>query len=388
MPTDETAEPEPEPASEPPAEPEAAPEPAPPRPPYRLLAIAAVVAVIVTATTYFVTRDDDPVAVVENFFAAIADKDVDTALTYVGRIGYGVPFGERAAFLHPDAIADGWRLLDAEFDGGPGGDYVDVTIGDDETSTSGRLEVTDFGGEWNIVDPFIEIEVSAPAYTYIAVNERRVVTADLYRHDITGYYRNRMELLPGRYTFWGDTPGSTSTPEAPVDLLPAGTYLPEPLKVSAPTVVPTPDVLAAVQTQADAIIDDCATFAVPNPEGCPFGLGDRFEAGDDTMREIRDVTWEIVDRPVLAVDGSIGGDPATGMAVTVTRPGLITLTARGLKGFKDDVRFRAECTIDGAFLRAALRPDGTPEVYAMPDLGPFGLPTGTTAATCRYQGEV
>ena len=390
MPTDETAEPEPEAAPETPPETAPAPvEPEPSRPRYRFLAIAAVVCLVISVTTYFVTRDDDPVAVVEGFFTAILDKDVDAALEYVGRIGYGVPFGERAAFLHPDAIADGWRLLDAEYVGGGGlDDYVEVTIGDDESSTTGRLDVSDYGGEWNIVDPFVEIEVSATAFTYVAVNDRRVVTADLYRHNIGGFFANRIQLLPGRYTFFGDAPGTVNAAAPPVTLVPAGGYSPEPVPVAPRVAKLTPEAAAAVQTTADGLIDDCAAFTTPNPAGCPFGLGDFFEAGDDPVRGIHDVVWEVVEHPVLTVDGAIAGIPQTGMGVTAAEPGLIRLTARGEKNGKD-VRFRADCAVDDDDLRVALRPDGTPEFYLVPTIGMFGITfAGTNAATCVYKGEV
>ncbi|GIG70085.1 hypothetical protein [Phytomonospora endophytica] len=341
----------------------------------RLIAGVAALLVGIAVTAYVVGRDDDPVSVVENFFAAIVDGDVDEALTYVGRIGYGVPYGERATFLHPDAIADGWRLLDAEYGGGgPVADYVEVTIGDDASSTTGRLEVLEFGGEWNIIDPFIEVEVAAPAFTYIAVNGREVLTADLYGGNVHGYQDQRIELLPGRYTFWGG---------APADLLPPEQYLNDVLEVSPPPFVPSPDTFAAVQAQTDAIIDDCVTFTVATPEGCPFGVGDGIEAGDDIVRDVHDVTWEIVERPVVTVDAT---NPAVGLAVTAAEPGLIRLTASGTKGLKD-VRFQADCGVDGGFLRAALRPDGTPEVYAIPALGRFGLPAGPAASTCEYKGK-
>ncbi|HEY1176603.1 MAG TPA: hypothetical protein VGF17_10635, partial [Phytomonospora sp.] len=359
-------------------EPDPSPEPAPaPNRDYRrnrLVAAAAALLVGIAVTAYFVGRDDDPVSVVENFFAAIADKDVEEALTYVGRIGHGIPYGERAAFLHPDAIADGWRLLDAERGGGgPVADYVEVTIGDDESSTSGRLEMSDFGGEWNIVDPFIEIEVDAPAFTYIAVNDREVVTADLFGHNVDARQLVSMELLPGRYTLWGDVPGAA----APTDLLPTEQYLSDPLTVSPAPFVPTPETFAAVQAQTDAIIDDCVTFATPSPVGCPFGIG------DDVVRDVHDVTWELVDRPVVTLDGT---DPAAGLPVTVAEPGLIRLTASGTRNFKD-VRFHADCGVDGGSLRAALRPDGTPEVYTVPALGRFGLPAGPLPTTCEYKGK-
>lgn len=393
MPTDETAEPEPEAAPETPPEPDATPapepepvEPEPSRPRYRLLAFAAVVCLVIAATTYFVTSDDDPVGVVEDFFAAIVDKDVEAALSYVGRIGYGIPYGERAAFLHPDAIADGWRLLDAEHFQEDYDDYVDITIGDDANQVSGRLEVTDYNGEWNIVDPFVEVEVSATALTYLAVNDRRVVTTELYEHNAMGVFQNTIKLLPGRYTFFGDIPGTASTPPPALDLLPAPETS-EPRVISPPNVVLTPEIAAAVQASGDALIDDCATFTTPNPVGCPFGIGDFLTKGEwNLVENVRDVTWEVVTRPVLTVDGALGGDPPTGLAVKVAGPGLIRLTATGDIDV-EEVRFRADCTVDGEFLRVALRPDGTPELYPAPALGLFVTTTGPPG-TCVYKGEL
>ncbi|MEV0644124.1 hypothetical protein AB0I28_02560 [Phytomonospora sp. NPDC050363] len=357
--------------------------------PRGLTVLVLVTALVVVLGAYVALRSDDAVDVVEDFFAALVAKDVEGALEKVGRIGYGVPYGERAAFLHPDAIADGWRLLDAEFVDSGIDTYVEVTIGDEESRTSGRLEVTDFGGEWNIVDPFVEVEFSATAFTYLAVNDRQVVWSRLHEHYVGGMFAGGpVELLPGRYNFFGAAAGTTGAPAPAVDLLPPDDDRSDPLKLSPPAVALTPETAAAVQAQGDALLDDCARFTTPNPHGCPFGIGDVFARDErNGVYDLHDIEWEVLRRPALLVDGTLAGDPPTGMAVTTTDPGLVRLTATGeIDG--DDVRFTADCVADTGSLRVALRPDGTPELYDVGVFGPFGFQLTGEIGTCVYKGEV
>jgi len=335
-----------------------------------------VVVVAASLVAWIVGRQkDDPVEVVEDFFAAIVDRDLDAALGYIDPSGGGVPYGEEAAFLHPDAIGDGWRLLDAKLlDGLPAS--VEVTIGDSASDTTGVVELRDDNAEgvWKMVHPFATVEPPTTAFTYFAANGRRIDWHDLYRNTAPSRIDNRWALLPGRYSFYDGASTMDLAPGAEVS-------------VPAPTVTLTPEALATVQSATEAKLRDCATFAVAQPDNCPFGaravlVGDNDDAA---LLAIRDVLWEFVEPPVLTVGGELAANAPLGLTVTVTDPGMIRLSATG-DNAAGEVRFTAECAVDARFIRVSLPPDGVPQVLFTRETNGLGTP-GQAADTCRYKGE-
>ena len=331
----------------------------------------------------------------ERFFAAILERDVERALSYVGRIGQGVPYGEAAAFLHPDAIADGWDVLEVgEADESPGGETsVRVEIGDGQDREVGLMELTDYGGEWNLVDPFVTVAITLSPFTYLQVNDR-VVTREPYLGDLPSSFVTEYKLLPGRYQFFGDLAGTDPGRESTQLLLPRfrhGGSVP----VAPPLLSPTPAMEAALQQEINELLDDCAEFAVPQPPGCPFATDLFLGYGDDGYVEnIHDIEWTVVEYPVVRLVDVEGEDRRFGLSVEIEDPGLVQLSATA---WDDDLDtegiemtdFTADCAVSGERLYAWLGPDGTPQIVML-----RGTPVGSGAVlpepmtgTCEYEPE-
>lgn len=338
-----------------------------PRKRWPLLAGALAIALVGTVGAVVARREGGPEEVVEEFFAAIRDRDVERALSHVGRIGHGVPYGEAAAFLHPDAIADGWQLREAHA-GEPdlGGDVrVEVNIGDEQAHTEGVIEVTDFGGEWKLVDPFVTVAFSAAPFTYLQVNDRVVRPEELYGHNLGGAFAGAYKLLPGRYHFFGDLAGTTTNPDPAQLLLPPrpDTVTADPVPVTPPPLRFPTETDAAVQRLVNDLLDDCTTYAVREPPGCPFAVGLFLDHGDGSVDLLHDIVWTVVEYPQVRLADPGGEERRNGLVVEVDDPGLIRLSATGMDDHGQMVEVVADCRVSGEYLRAALQPDGTPEVY-------------------------
>lgn len=166
--------------------------------------LAAVVLAVVPPLVGGWTRQPElagPVEVVEQFFTAITDGDLDRALGYV----VAVPYGSEAALLRPEAVDGGWRLLaahPADRTGGGYGTWVQVMVGDGRSQATGWVEVSqDEVGHWWLVDPLVTIEVASVApLTYLQVNGAIVELTELYAADPLGA-GVRYRLLPGPYSF-------------------------------------------------------------------------------------------------------------------------------------------------------------------------------------------
>ncbi|MGH8792564.1 MAG: hypothetical protein ACRDXX_07965 [Stackebrandtia sp.] len=335
---------------------------------------------------------DTPAGVVEEFFDAVVDKDVDRALSHVARTGFGAPYGEAAAFLHPDAIADGWELLEASHSSDTGvynvETWVDVTIGNSETTAHGRIEVTDFGGEWKLVDPFVNVEISALPLTYMRINDRTVVTDELYGHDVAGMLVSEYQVFPGWYEFFGDLEGVVAEPEAAkFHLPPTDAIGAEPTRASLPTATFTDAVHAAAQTEVAGILDDCVEFQTPQPANCPFAVDEYFADEEELyLNEVRDVEWTIDEYPTVRLEDPGGDERDLGLNVVVDDPGLIRLSAVGEAG-DEEVRIFADCGVAADPLRAALRPDGVPEVYSIGQTGGTLSFAVGVENTCRYSSH-
>lgn len=379
-------------------DPPAAPPPAPPegrRSPRRwVLAVGLVVGVLATVGIVQVVRDPGPEEVVEQFFAAILERDVERALSYVGRIGQGVPYGEAAAFLHPDAIADGWELLevgDAEESRG-GNVQVRVEIGDGQDREVGSMELTDYGGEWNLVDPFVTVAISPSPFTYLQVNDR--VVTQPYAHNLASPFGAEYKLFPGRYQFFGDLAGTDPGRESTELLLPRYRHG-DSVPVAPPLLSPTPAMEAAAQQEMNHLLDDCVEFAVPQPPGCPFATDFFLEYGEGgALESIHDIEWTVVEYPVIRLVDVEGEDRRFGLTVEIEDPGLIRLSATAWDDDPDTAGiqltdFTADCEVSGEDLYAWLGPDGTPEITVMRSI-PVGLGVAfmrTVTGTCEYEPE-
>lgn len=398
VPEAESAPPDEEPSSAAetvPAEPAAAepPEPVDPRR-RKFVVVGAVLAALVALFGIIAWVDDatGPEAVVEEFFDAIVDKDVDRALSLVTREGYGVPYGEQATFMHPDAIADGWELLKAELDT-PEGEYgaqrVDVTVGNDKKQAEGTIEVSESSDDWKLVDPFVTVAVPMNPLTYIQVNDRTVATDELFGYDAGGGFQFEYQLLPGLYTFFGDVKGTSTKPEPAELMLPSDYDYAGTTEVTPAALELTDTAQEDVQEGVNKLVDDCATFKVRQPAQCPFGIDSYFYTDDEHYSKIHDVTWKVKEYPRVRVTGAKSDNQVwPGLKVTVNDPGVIKLTAAAVDTDRDDAKLTAECEVSGELLRVLLGPDGEPQVNPQVFDTYYAAPhTGLGINTCGEEQE-
>jgi hypothetical protein len=309
-----------------------------------------------------------PVEVVEAFFAAVADRDVDRALEYV----VSVPYGPEAALLRPEAIGGGWQLLEARQVGNVGTSYetwVQVTLGDGRSRATGWVEVveaTDGTGRWWLVDPLVTIEIGSVApLTYLQLNDLVLPLADLYAADPLAAHA-RYRLLPGPYPFFGRLPGLATDPQPLRWLLPPADHNPDPVPVAVPPLqVPEPT-LALVQQQVNALLDECAQFQTREPAGCPFAAD--LEVGNsdqNTVRLLRDIRWQMIDYPRAELVDPGGRDRELGLPVVLADPGRVRLTATGERDRGELVTVSVDCRVGGGPdpMRVVFDPDGQPRVY-------------------------
>ncbi|HEY8472576.1 MAG TPA: hypothetical protein VIL37_08065 [Natronosporangium sp.] len=334
------------------------------------LLLAAVLAALPVLAAQWERRPQPPgpVEVVERFFAAIADRDVDRALSYVST----VPYGPEAALLHPDAIDDGWRLVAARPAPEAGDSYetwVEVTVDDGGTQATGFLEVTeadDGSGGWLLTDPLVDIDVRSVApLTYLQVNDLIVPYAALYPAGAVGVPVGRYQLLPGRYRFFHQPPGLLTDAPPQWLLTPAVDRHPEPVPVAVPPLrIPEPT-LAAVQLQVNALLDECVQFRVREPAGCPFAAG--VEVGPtepDTVRLLRDIRWQVIEYPTVEVSDPGGRDRELGLPIGLADPGRIRLTATGERDSGELATVSVDCHVSAGLdpMRVWFDQDGQPLV--------------------------
>ncbi|ADD43047.1 hypothetical protein [Stackebrandtia nassauensis] len=362
-------------------------EPSPPDPRRRKLLVGGTVLAVLVALFGVIAWVDDstsPEAVVEDFFDAIVDKDVEGALSLVAWDGYGVPFGEQAIFMHPDAIADGWELLEAKLsatEDSYGEERVDVTIGNDKKRVDGTITLSDASGEWKIVDPFVSVTMPMGSLTYIQVNDKTVVADELFGYDAGRGSPTEYKLLPGLYTFFGDLNGTSTEPEPGELMLPEDDA--QAMAVSPPVLELTDTAQDDVQEGVNKLVDDCATFKVRQPALCPFGVDSYYRTDDEEYHDIHDVTWKVKEYPRVRVTGSLLNNHYwPGLEVVVNDPGVIKLTAAASNFDDGDVKLTAECEVSGEYLRVVLGPDGEPRVnpevfdgYGLAPQSGFGIDT-------------
>ncbi|MGH8875887.1 MAG: hypothetical protein ACRD0P_00840 [Stackebrandtia sp.] len=347
----------------PPVEPQVFPEASVPRP-MRFPVLAAIVAVLLGCAGIWIWTEVTPTpeAVVEEFFDAIVDKDIDRALDQVAGKSGAIPHGEKATFIAPEAVAGGWRLLDTEQDAGS--NTIDVTIGNAETKTMGSVTITDVDGEPKLVDPFITVKFTATALTYLSVNDMTVGIEDLHTHDPTNQVFARMKLLPGLNRFFGGLKGSTGKAPDEKLMLPAGDD-DDPVEVPVPKLKFTDAADADLQEDMEKIIDECAELTVPQPRLCPFGV-DTLSIGETYFGDIYDVAWKVEKYPRVSL-GKQAGDEMfdAGIHLDLDEPGSITLTATG-RADTGETELTLDCEFATEPVRAALTPDGTPRVTVLP----------------------
>lgn len=308
------------------------------------------------------SEPDTPAELVEAFFQAVLDKDLEKAFSYTDA---SVPSGEAAAFLHPDAIGDDWEVLKTtESEGEYSSEtVVRVTIGHPDGTAEGEYIVDDYPDELTIEDPFQSLDFANASQMELQVNDR-VVERDPSQQDPASLTGGNYQLLPGVYHFFGGGPVAllnNDEDETPI--------------VQPPRPDPTPEQLGAVQAALEDVIDDCLEYRLPAPEGCPFatdGFVDTTER--ERLESIEDVTWTVSEYPGATV--KLGADVWGKQALIVdyTEPGRLELSGIGTADHEQWKEFTADCHFGGEGLMVLLYGDDKVE------LKPSGM---GTSDTCR-----
>lgn len=322
---------------------------------------------LIPLTTWYQVREpSSPEEVVTAFMEAVRDKDLDRAYSFVGG---GIPAGEEAAFLHPDAIGE-WDLLEVEAEPSIPLDYevrVTVTIGTEEGTAEGTFTVDDLDGEYTLDDPFQTVTVSASSYLSVQVNDRTVPMP--LETSWAAWYNaqaNRtIVLLPGVYRFFGGDEVALLGDDDDSGSTVIGAPLPEPGEEAA----------AALQSAVDDFIDSCVEYRLLAPRGCPFVSDGQVDTTDRRrVDEVRDPVWTVDEYPVATVVPGSGvyGEPV--LLVEFTEPGRLTLQGTATEDWGVWEPFTAACRFGGGTLHVLADPDGSIRI------APLGEPA---AETCR-----
>jgi hypothetical protein len=302
--------------------------------------------------------------VVTAFMEAVRDKDLERAYRFIDG---GVPAGEQAAFLHPDAIGE-WELLSVDQPESPIDEPpVSVTIGTEDGTAEGAFTVYEHDGEYTIGNPFHTVTLSASSYLSVQVNDR-VVPAPLETTWQAWYQRQArrtITLLPGVYRFFGGEPVALVGDQEDRGREVMGTPLPAPDAAAA----------ASLQRAVDDFIDSCVEYRLIAPPGCPFASDGMVDTADlRRVDEIRDPLWTVDSYPVATVVPGTGsyGEPV--LLVEFTEPGRLALHGQGTEDWNTWLPFTAVCRFSSGTLHVLTDADGAIQI------APLGMPE---ADTCR-----
>ncbi|MFC4851999.1 hypothetical protein [Actinophytocola glycyrrhizae] len=335
--------------------------------------IAAVVAVWITVVA---VNDRDPEATVEAYLTAITEKDVDGALALVSRYGYGVPYGDTAVFLSPEAIGDDWWVVSVtETDrvlrstatvkavlGGPGG------------TAEGVFTVDEHDGEWLMSDPFVRVRFPPSPLAYIRVNDKVVPRP----YDLNN--RRSYVLFPGTYRFYEsvrdvvETRGTEVVAAFPPSDSHETTIVPAAL-------TPGRETLAQLQKVLRERIDECARFATQAPYGgCPFATDGEIDTPDGKrVTDLHGLTWKVTTYPVAEMTDQRTDQYSAGFTLRSTEPGAMALSGSGTDSDGNPATFTVTCRIDLTGLLAGVGADGK---VALVDAPGARTPAAGTFNTC------
>lgn len=342
----------------------------------RAIGFGVVLAVLAGWAGYAVATDRDPAEVVADFLTAVAERDVEGALALVSPSGYGVPFGDAAAFLDPEAIAEGWwvvsvREVGREYDDSA---RVEAVLAGPGGTADGEFEVTERDGEWLLTDPFARVRFPASPLGYVQVND-----AVLDRPG--GERPNEVySLFPGVYRFYGARPGVVDTPGTPaVAAFPQLSGRDERLVVPAPLTAGE-DVVRKAQREVESRTVECAGFATADPhEHCPFVTDGEIDTPDGRrLTELRGLKWTVKRQPRIALADERAEDLVPGFAVETVEPGAVTLSGTGTDTNDDTTPFTVTCEIDLTGHRVQVSPTGAVTLTVSP-----AARAATDRNTCR-----
>ncbi|GAA0572632.1 hypothetical protein HPO96_17890 [Kribbella sandramycini] len=268
--------------------------------PRGVIGTTIVVAAIATVSiaTFAVQRIwFTPQAVVENYFAALADRDATAAASYVGSSGTSIDgLLSSEAYVPPSGL----KVLEMKSDDNQRVAKVRFKVGD--TTAEGELRLSRkpeltagmFRG-WAISSDRPTLQLSGPTLTGVLVNGKPAPSPEV---------TTQIAVFPGRYVVSsGDNPLLESDPvTADVGFGDQEVMVEPRVKASAN---------AAADGQIKAYLAACLKSA---GDGCPIG-------GDDK-------TWKITKYPVIAVRLGEGGE----LFVETTTDGVVSVTGRGYGG--------------------------------------------------------
>ena len=334
--------------------------------------IGAVIAVWITVA---VATSRDPEDTVEEYLTAVAEKDVEGALELVSRYGSGVPYGDAAAFLAPEAISDDWWVVSVtevgrEYDttarvkaviAGPGG------------TAEGEFVVHEYDDEWTLQDPFVSVRFPTSPLTYVRVNDKVVPKPP----DSNGY--EAYQLFPGIYRFYGSVPDVVTTQER--DVVAAFPSEDDEIDVVPAAMTPGRNAVTGLQEKVKERIDRCATFATPAPYGdCPFATDGDIDTPDGRrVSDLHGLTWKVAGYPVVEMTDDRSREFSRGFALKVTEPGSVTLSGSGEDTDGKPTTFTVTCGIDLTGMYATI--DARGEITLL--LDPNATSPGRDFNTCR-----
>jgi hypothetical protein len=338
------------------------------RPGVGWIVFAVIVAIVIAWVAIDTSNDRSPAEAVEDYLTAIANKDVGTALELAGGHGASVPYGRQAAFLTASAIADDWWVVSVEETGQ--GEYsserrVKATIAGENGTASAEFDVGEFDDDWYLTDPFVQVTFPKSPLSYVQVNDQIVpLESGIAASD-------SFQLFPGPYRFFQSVPGVVDTPKpelvAAVPDGDTGGY--NERNVVPGTLTPTAGTVRHIQQAINDRIDECATFATEAPFGdCPFATdGEIDTTNGKRVTDPWGLSWKVVDYPEISVKDDRQNEYAPGFAVSVTKPGTVTLSGTGLDTDDKPTRFSVTCGLDLSFYLVTIDADGKAELGANPN---------------------
>lgn len=306
-----------------------------------------IVAVIAVWITVAVVTHRDPEETVEDYLTAIVEKDVEGAFELVTRSGYGVPYGDDAVFLTPDAISDDWWVesvteIDREYSDKA---RVKAVIAGPGGTAEGEFTVQEDDDEWLLSDPFVRVRFPASPLSYVQVNDK-IVPQPRSNVDYQPYV-----LFPGPYRFYQSVPDVVGAPKTDVVMA----FPPPESASSLDEKVVVPSALTAgketVEEAQRAVrkrIDECASFATPTPNGdCPFATDGEIDTPDGRrVTELYGLKWTVEKYPEVAMADNRSNEAVPGFVVSATEPGTVTLSGSGVDTDGNPATFTVTCDID------------------------------------------
>lgn len=341
-----------------PSRPGASPVGEPRRFPVGPVVFGVIVAVVAVWITVAAVTHRDPEETVEDYLTAIAEKDVAGALELVSRFGYGVPYGDDAVFLTPEAISDDWWVesvteIDREYSSTA---RVKAVIAGPGGTAESEFVVSEDDDEWLMSDPFVRVQFPGSPLSYIQVNDKIVPRARDYL-DYQSYI-----LFPGLYRFYQSVPDVVGAPKTDAVMA----FPPESSAGRNESVVVPSALTAGTKTVEEAQlavrnrIDECAGFATPAPNiDCPFATDGEIDTPDGRrVTGLHSLKWTVETYPEVAMADDRSNETVPGFVVSAREPGTVALSGSGVDTDGNPAMFAVTCAIDLNGVVATIDADG------------------------------